>query len=76
MLCVQKLGRSLIGNKIWVGIFKIGTLTMPNSKEQMKKYIPENILILLSQRRRNKMIRMILNEKVDLSDRTSAQSQL
>lgn len=49
---------------------------MPNSKEQMKKYIPENILILLSQRRRNKMIHMILNEKVDLSDRTSAQSQL
>lgn len=76
MLCVQKLGRSLIGNKIWVGIFKIGTLTMPNSKEQMKKYIPENILILLSQRRRNKMIHMILNEKGDLSVRTSAQSQL
>lgn len=76
MLCVQKLGRSLIGNQIWVGIFIIGTLTMPNSKEQMKKYIPENILILLSQRRRNKMIRMILNEKGDLSDRTSAQSQL
>lgn len=49
---------------------------MPNSKEQMKKYIPENILILLSQRRGNKMIHMILNEKGDLSVRTSAQSQL
>lgn len=59
-----------------LGIFIIGTLTMPNSKEQMKKYIPENILILLSQRRRNKMIHMILNEKGDLSVRTCAQSQL
>lgn len=41
-----------------------------------KKYIPENILIFLSPRRGNKMIHMILNEKVDLSDRTCAQSQL
>lgn len=49
---------------------------MPNSKEQMKKYIPENILILLSQRRRNKMIRVILNDKGDLSVRTCAQSQV
>lgn len=41
-----------------------------------EKYIPENILIFLSQRRRYKMIRMILNEKGDLSVRTCAQSQL